>query len=151
MPSFTNPDENTVHHARCVHNFRNKGSRNDWVWVNVADETEFGALRGRLPGRLKGLVKIRDTKSGYSHRLALVQLLSPGPGKGSVDPNHGLVKVYRKLGKIGSDIWLVTISSIQGIAHIVPLDADRANGGDSEAKTWLVNSRIDLETFNEIY
>ena len=70
---------------------------------------------------------------------------------GSVDQNHGLVKVYRKLGKIGSDIWLVTISSIQGIALIVPLDADRANGGDSEAKTWLVNSRIDLETFNERY
>ena len=47
----------------------------------------------------------------------------------------------------------MTISSIQGIAHIVPLDADRAKSGtkELEAKTWLVNSRIDLETFNEIY
>ena len=153
VPSFTNPDEYTIHHARCVQNFRNQGARNDWVWVKVADEREFGALRGRLPGRLKGLFKIRDTESGYSHRLGLVQLLSPGPGKGSVDANHGLVKVNSKLGRIGSDIWLVTISSIQGIAHIVPLDADRAKSGtkELEAKTWLVNSRIDLETFNEIY
>ena len=125
------------------------------MWVKVADERKLGALRGCLPGRLMGLFKIRDTVSGYSHRLALVQLLSPGPGKGSVDANHGLVKVNLKLGRIGSDIWLVMISNIQGITHIVPLDVDRAKSGTNlkelEAKTWLVNSRIDLETFNEIY
>ena len=148
VPAFRDPDEYTIHHARCVDKFRNQGSRHDWVWVKVANETEFGALRGRLPARLNGLIKIRDPVKGYSHRLAIVQLLAPGPGGGRVDPHHGLVKVYRRTGQAGSDIWMVTISSIQGIAHIVP-EGPGTNG--VEAKVWLVNSRIDLETFNEVY
>ena len=147
VPSFSNPDEYTVHHVRCVDKFRNQGSRQDWVWVKVSDETELGALRGRLPARLKGLIKMRDPERGYSHRLAIVQLLSAGPGKGTIDPHYGLVKVYSRQGQSGSDIWLVSISIIEGIAHIVPVDGTKG----METNMWLVNSRIDLETFNEVY
>jgi hypothetical protein len=40
-----------IHRARCTGalNFRNHGSRNDWVWVRAGTEDMYGALRGRLP------------------------------------------------------------------------------------------------------
>jgi len=39
-----------IHRARCTGalNFRNHGSRNDWVWVRAGTEDMYGALRGRL-------------------------------------------------------------------------------------------------------
>ena len=37
---------------------------------------------------------------------------------------------------------VVLISKIEGIAHLIPLEPKR---------TWLVNNRIDLETWNMLY
>jgi len=39
-------------------NFRNHGSRNDWVSVRAGTEDMYGALRGRLPAKLVALFKM---------------------------------------------------------------------------------------------
>jgi len=51
-----------IHRARCMGalNFRNHGSRNDWVWARTRTENMYGALRGRLSAKLVALFKIRD-------------------------------------------------------------------------------------------
>jgi len=51
-----------IHRVRCTgaHNFRNHGSRNDWVSVRAGTEYIYGALQGRLPAKLVALFKIRD-------------------------------------------------------------------------------------------
>ena len=147
VPSFNNYRERDIHHIRCVDSFRHQGGRHDWVWVKAGDETQFGALRGRLPGQVEVFFKIRDINTEYSHRLANVRTLRPGPDGGFPDPYHGLVTVRRGRGRPGSDFTVVNISSICGMAHIVPVFPSK----ESECETWLVNSRIDLSTFNNIY
>ena len=147
VPAFDDPQERIVHHIRCVDSFRHQGRRHDWVWIKAGDENQFGALRGRLPGQVECLFKIRDLNTGYSHRLALARMLRPGPDGGSADPHHGLVKVYRRRGKQGSDLAVTSISSICGMAHILPVFPSKGE----KCETWIVNNRIDLATFNEVY
>ena len=99
----------------------------------------YGALRGRLPAKLMALFKIRDYISeGGVRRLASIQMLS-AVNVGRPSDVHGLVTVQQR-----EEAWeftIVDIGTILGLAHLIP-EADRR---------WLVNSRIDLRTFNEIY
>jgi hypothetical protein len=69
VPVFQNPDSYIMNKLRCTgeRGFRGCSSRNDWVWVEVGEGYgATGDLRGRLPGRLRGLLKPRDTSSGAS-------------------------------------------------------------------------------------
>jgi len=60
--AFQETEIYNIHRVRCMGalNFRNHGSRNDWVWVRAGTEDMYGALRGRLPAKLIALFKIRD-------------------------------------------------------------------------------------------
>ena len=139
--AFQETDIYDIHRARCTGapDFRNQGSRNDWVWVQAGDEKMYGAQRGRLPGKLLALFKIRNpTCDGTVRRLASVQMLSP-VNSGHASDVHGLVTVQQREDARGFTI--VDVGTILGLAHLIP-EADRR---------WLVNSRIDLRTFNEIY
>jgi hypothetical protein len=140
---FAEPDQYDLHHVRCTgeKTFRNTGTRNDWVWLNVGDETKFGALRGRLPGLLLALLKLRNPNTGFVVRLAYIQVLQVLDG-GNISGDHGLVKVaLRSSAMTKGDRWIVGIGMVTGAAHLVPEDKGK----------WLVNSRIDLRTFNEVY
>ena len=147
VPAFNDPHEREIHHIRCVDSFRHQGRRHDWVSIKAGEESQFGALRGRLPGQVESLFKIKDPNSGYPHRLAIARMLRPGSDGGTVDPHHGLVKVYRGRGKPGSDFAVINISSLCGMAHILPVFPSSGE----ECENWLVNNRIDIATFNEIY
>ena len=74
-------------------------------------------------------------------------MLRPGPDVGSVDPYQGLVKVHHVRGKPSGDFAAINISGICGMAHILPVFPSRGE----ESESWLVNSRIDLISFNGIY
>ena len=141
IPAFQETDVYDIHHARCTGalDFRKKGSRNDWVWVQAGDEEMHGALRGRLPAKLLALFKIRNpTCDGMVWRLAIVQMLSPVNFRPVFDV-HGLVTVQQR--EDAREFTIVNVGTILGLAHLIP-EADRR---------WLVNNRIDLRTFNEIY
>ena len=99
----------------------------------------YSALRGRLPAKLLALVKIwNPTCDGTVRPLARVQMLSP-VNSGRVSDVHGLVTVQQR--EDAREFTIVDIGTILGLAHLIP-EADRL---------WLVNNRIDLRTFNEIY
>ena len=98
----------------------------------------YGALR-RLPAKLMALFKIRDYISkGGLRRLASIQMLS-AVKTGHPSDLHGLVTVQQR--EEAREFTIVDIGTILGLAYLIP-EADRR---------WLVNSRIDLRTFNEIY
>ena len=131
-----------IHRARYTgaRLFCNQTSQNDCVWVQARGENMYGALRGRLPARLIALFKIR---SGYMqpntvYRLAGVQFMSL-IDSGQPSDVHGLVTV--QLSDVTRALTIVDIGTIIGLAHLIPEGERR----------WLVNSRIDLPTFNEIY
>jgi len=95
-------------------------------------------LRGRLPAKLVALFKIRDCSQDPVRRLAGVQMLSP-VNSGRPSDKHSLVTV--QLREDAGEFTLVDIGTILGLAQLIP-EGDRR---------WLVNSRIDLRTFNEMY
>jgi len=139
--AFQEADVYEIHRARSTGalHFRNEGSRNDWVWVQAATEEMYGALWGRLPAKLVALLKIRDYRSDDTvRRVAGVQMLTP-VNSGRLSDLHGLVTVQKKEDTRGFTI--VDIGIILGLAHLIP----------EEDRRWLVNSRIDLRTFNEVY
>jgi hypothetical protein len=91
-------------------------------------------FRGRLLGRVEALFKLRESGE-RAHRLCTVELLE-AKDRGIADSSHGLLKVYRRRRK---RIWVVNIRSILGMAHLFEV----------ETSNWLVNTRIDLRTWNE--
>jgi len=98
----------------------------------------YGALRGRLPAKLMAFFKTRDCSQDPVWRFAGVQMLSP-VNSGRPSDIHSLVTV--QLREDAREFTLVDIGTILSLAHLIP-EGDRR---------WLVNSRIDLRTFNEIY
>ena len=99
----------------------------------------YRALRGHLPAKLVALLKIRHPRSEDTvRRVAGVQLLTL-VNSGRLSDLHGLVTVQMREDTRGFTI--VDIGTILGLADLIP-EKDRR---------WLVNSRIDLRTFNEVY
>ena len=99
----------------------------------------YGALRGRLPAKLLALFKIRDyTCENAVRQVAAVRMLS-AVNSGFVSDIHGLVTVQMK--EEYREFRIVDVGTILGLVHLIPEGERR----------WLVNSRIDLRTFNEVY
>jgi len=98
----------------------------------------YGALRGRLPANLVALFKISDCSQDTMRRLAGVQMLSP-VNSGRPSGINSLVTV--QLREDAREFTLVDIGTILGLALLIP-------EGDWH---WLVTSRINLRTFNQIY
>ena len=96
----------------------------------------YGTLRGRLPAKLVALVKIRDsTCENTVLRVAAVQMLSE-VNLGLLSDIHGLVTVHIR--EDSREFTIVDIGTILGLVHQIPEGERR----------WLVNSQIDLRTFN---
>jgi hypothetical protein len=102
--------------------------------VSVASSEEWGVFRGRLPRRVEALFKLRDS-GGRAHRLCIVDLLE-AKDRVIANSSHGLLKVC---GRRKKRMWVVNIQNILGMAHLFEV----------EAGNWLVNTRIDLRTWNE--
>jgi len=139
--TFQEADVYEIHSARSTGtlHFRNQGSRNDWVWVQAGTQEMYDALRGCLPAKRVALLKIRDPRSEDTvRRVAGVQLLTP-VNSWRLSDLPGLVTVQIREDTRGFTI--VDIGTIHRLAHLIPEEDPR----------WLVNSRIDLRTFNEIY
>jgi len=99
----------------------------------------YGGLRGRLQAKLVALLKTRDPRCENTvRRVAGVHLLTP-VHSGRLSDLHGLVTVQMREDTRGFTI--VDIGTILGLAHLIR----------EEDRRWLVNSRIDLRTFNEVY
>jgi len=139
--TFPEADIYEIHRAQSTGtlHFRNQGSRNNWVWAQAGIEEVYGALRGRLLAKLVALLKIKDPRSEDTvRRVAGVQLLTP-VNSGRLSDLYGLVTVQMREDTRGFTI--VDIGTILGLTHLIT----------EEDRRWLVNSRIDLRTFNEVY
>jgi hypothetical protein len=139
--AFQENDVYDIHRARSTGTslFRTQACRNDWVWVQTGGEEMYGALRGRLPGKLIALIKLRDYRdTSRVYRLACIQMLN-AVNSGCPSEFHDLVTVQQR--PDARKFTIFKIGTILGLAHLIPESDQR----------WLVNSRIDLRTFNEIY
>ena len=139
--AFYEADVYEIHQARSTGalHLRNQASHNDWVWVPGATEEMYGALRGRLPAKLVALLKIQDYSSDDTVcRVTGVPMLTL-VNSGHLSDRHGLVTVQMREDTQGFTI--VDIGTILLLAYLIP----------EEDRCWLVNSWIDMRTFNEVY
>ena len=90
--------------------------------------------------RLLALFKIRNilSEAAAVHHLALVRILNPINGGRFHIPSR-YIRVGNRIN--GRDMRIVSISAVIGQAQVIP----------SREKQWIVNHRIDLSMFNEIY
>jgi len=99
----------------------------------------YGALIGRLLAKLVALLKIREYRSDHIVRpVAGIQMLTPVNSRRLSD-QHGLVTVLMR--EYAQRCTIVGIWTILSLAHLI----------QEEDRRWLINSRIDLRTFNEVY
>ena len=78
------------------------------------------------------------SRAGDIHHLALVRILDP---VGAVRFHRGSGHIRVRKRPDGRDMRIVIIGAVIGQAHLIP----------SRERQWIVNHRIDLRTFNEIY
>jgi len=100
----------------------------------------YGALRGHLPAKLLALFKIRDSRyREMVYCFAGVQMMSV-VNSGRLSELHGPVTV--QLREEAREWTIVDIGTTLGLAHFIPETTERR---------WIITSRIDLRTFNEIH
>jgi hypothetical protein len=128
--------------------YHTKG-RNDWVWVKSARQPPgldrpYKALQGRLPARVHRLFKI--DLAGEWLQLAFIERTRPANG-GIPEKGSGMVRVVRPT-QADDQYRIINAGNIDGAAHLIPEIPDTWK---VENTGWLVNSHIDLATWNTIY
>lgn len=142
----------------------NTGTRNDWVWWTTWHERQrealrkvpYGALRGRLPVKLRCIFKIRTmfNETFQDDWLALIELTEPCGG-GQLEEASSLPRVMRpkRITKRvvcttrGIVYRVIPVGAISGAAHCIPL----IPSSEGPATSWYVNTHIDHETWNYIW
>jgi len=142
--------EKMIQYVRCTgeKSWYRQPARRDWVWVKVSKQWEdqvppYGVLRGCLPYRLLKLFKL--TADGGPIWCAFVQTTTPAAG-GMPERVSRMVKVTKHM--TGSGYAVISGDIISGAAHLIPEEPDCS---EILNKAWMVNSHIDLATWNEVY
>ena len=123
--------------------------RNDFVWVKPLrgmSDDHYRALHGRKPAFVEAFFQVDCEYLGATkrHKLALVKILNP-VNYGYVDPDEGLPWIETP--PDGKKYEIIDIHQIGRAAQLVPVYLE--NG--AAVKRWVVNSRIDLNSFGWIY
>ena len=111
----------------------------------------YGALNGRYLWQLQGLIKIKlQNEDGAFVEYSLDLALTTIPGNlGKLDPVSEFVHV-RKAPAAGA-LQAFSVGNIVGCAHVIPEIATSSKTGDGRNEQWIVNSHIDLATWNDVY
>jgi hypothetical protein len=125
--------------------------RNDWVWVKQHPGRYYGALNVRLPWQLQRLFKIKlqnEDGAFVEYWLALAHNTIP-ENSGNLDPVSKFVQVRKAPAAVALQVF--SVGNIVGCAHLIPEIATSSKPGDGRNERWIVNSHIDLATWNDVY
>ena len=142
--------EQLTQYVRCMgeKSWYGQPVRHDWVWVKASNQRQdqepaYGVLPGRLPYRLLKLFKL--SAEGEPFWCTFVQTMTLAAG-GTPERASSMVKVIKPM--TGSGYAVISSDKIGGAAHLIPEEPDCSR---IKNKGWLVNSCIDLATWNEVY
>jgi hypothetical protein len=108
----------------------------------------YGALQGRLPWKILRLFKVKhrnDEGHEIENWLAFAQTTIPENG-GHMDTVSSFINV--RLPPPSAGFRVVSAGNIVGCAHVIP---QRAFTDQEKNDRWIVNSHIDLMTWNVVY
>jgi hypothetical protein len=66
-----------------------------------------------------------------------------------LDPVSKSVQVKKALAAVTLQVF--SVGNIVGCAHVIPEIATSSKTGDGWMEQWIVNSHIDLATWNDVY
>ena len=134
-------DGHIIHKVRCTGSnlFRKKEQCHDWIFVRRRASSPNkipGSLDGRVPAQLNALFKLRDPSADHTYHLAHISLLEI---IGSQIPDE-----LEGMSRVGCPITnhVIRMTDIEGMAHLIAIEPNQL---------WLVNNRIDQQTWNEIH
>jgi hypothetical protein len=125
--------------------------RNDWVCLEQRLRRCYGVLNGRLPWQLQQLytIKLLNMDGAFvEYWLALEFTTIPG-NSGNLDPISKFVQVRKALVSVASQVF--SVGSIVGCAHLIQEIATSCKTGDGWNERMIVNSHIDLASWNDLY
>ena len=82
----------------------------------------------------------------YSLALALTTIPE---NSGHLDPISKFVQVRRALAAVA--LQVSSVGKIGGCVHVIPEIPTSSKAGDRRNERWIVNSHIDLATWNDLY
>jgi hypothetical protein len=123
--------------------FNSQDARRDWVWSDTDKDGQYGVLQGHLPARLVCIFEI--TVESTVIPVVFVERTSA--------VNGGVADEYSKLARVekpvkGTGYKVISTDYIQEGAHLIP---DEPFKDPEMQRSWVVNSHIDLETWNTRY
>jgi len=124
---------------------------NNWVWVKQPPGRCYGALNGCLPWQLQRLFKIKfqnEDGAFVEYWLALALTTIP-ENSGNLDPVSKFVQVRKAPAAVALQVFSVGIIVV--CAHVIPEKATGSKTEDGRNERWIVNSHIDLATWNDLY
>jgi len=140
VPNFSR-EGFVLYHARCTRLGEFRGQkRSDWICVGrhtALDWLQQGSLNRGHMAKLDALFKLKS-RDGIVYRLAYVTLLPCITGT-TLQGVEGILPIRFPATTEG---MVVSIAKIEGMAYLIQLEP---------GESWLVNNRIDLETWNRIY
>jgi len=124
---------------------------NDWVWVKQHPGRCYGALNGRLLWQLQRLFKIKllnEDGAFIEYCLALALTRIP-ENSWNLDPVSKFVQVRKAPAAVAFQVF--SVGNIVGCPHVIPEKATSSKTGDRQNERWIVNSHMDLPTWNDVY
>jgi len=121
------------------------------VWVKQCLGKCYGTLNGRLPWQLQQLFKIKLLNGDgafFEYWLALALTTIP-ENSGNFDCVSNDVQVTKAPAAV--TLPVSSVGNIVGCTHVIPEIATSSKTGDRKNERWIVNSHIDLVTWNNAY
>jgi hypothetical protein len=146
-------DERISQMSRCTgsHSWRMRDQLNNRVWVEQCPGRCYGALNGHLPWQLQRLFKFKLQYADgafVEYWLALVLATIPG-NSGNLDPVSKFVQV--KKAPTAVTLQVCSVGNTVSCAHVIAEIATSSKTGDGRNERWIVDSHIDLATWNDVY
>jgi hypothetical protein len=139
--------------CRCTgsQSWRRGYRRNDCVWVKQCAGRCYGTLNGRLPWQLQRLfnIKLQNEDGAFVQYWLALALITIPENLGNLDSVSKFVQVRKTLAAVALQVF--SVGNIVGCTHKIPEIATSSKTGDGRNKRWIVNSHIDLATWNDVY
>jgi len=146
-------DERIPQMCRCTgsQSWHRGDRRNDWVWVKQRLGRCYGVLNGRLPWQLQRQfkMKLQNEDGAFVEYWLAPAHTTIAENSGNLDQVSKFVQVRKAPSTVGFQVF--SVGNIVGYAHVMPVIPIGSKPGDRQNERWIVNSHIDLATWNNVY
>jgi len=145
--------ERTSQMCRCTgsQSWRGGNRWNDCVRVKQRPGRCYGALNWCLPWQLQPLlkVKLQNEDGAYVEYWLALALTTIPENTGNLDPVSQFVQVRKAPAAIA--LLVFSVGNIVSGERIIREIATSSKTVDGQNERWIVNSHIDLATWNDVY